>query len=148
MTPSRLADRIAALDWSGVSLQHQLAVVAACETLKRATVAEVERAAADIAPMLHHHVVPRLTPSVENVLPSPPLRAPSPELLRNSTYTPGKRITLLQLDGTPVASALLARADRWDWIVETTCSLLSCDPEQVGMVDDTVTVDGLPVFSC
>lgn len=33
MSPAELAKRIAALDWSGASLQHQLAVVAACETL-------------------------------------------------------------------------------------------------------------------
>lgn len=33
MIPAELAKRIAALDWSGASLQHQLAVVAACETL-------------------------------------------------------------------------------------------------------------------
>jgi hypothetical protein len=31
--PSELAQRIAAMDWSGCDLQHQLAVVAACETL-------------------------------------------------------------------------------------------------------------------
>lgn len=35
MTPAQLAQRIAALDWSGVSLSHLLAVTAACETLKR-----------------------------------------------------------------------------------------------------------------
>lgn len=34
MTPADLAQRIAALDWSGMSLQHQLAVTAAVETLK------------------------------------------------------------------------------------------------------------------
>lgn len=39
MTPTalsneELADRIAALDWSGTSLQHQLAMAAAVETLR------------------------------------------------------------------------------------------------------------------
>lgn len=35
MSPGELASRIAALDWSGASLQHQLAVCAAVETLKQ-----------------------------------------------------------------------------------------------------------------
>ncbi len=35
MSPADLAQRIAALDWSGVSLQHQLAVTAAVETLRK-----------------------------------------------------------------------------------------------------------------
>ena len=34
MSPAELARRIAALDWSATSLQHQLAVSAACATLK------------------------------------------------------------------------------------------------------------------
>lgn len=34
MSPADLAQRIAALDWSATSLQHQLAVTAAVETLK------------------------------------------------------------------------------------------------------------------
>lgn len=34
MTDDELADRIAALDWSGTSLQHQLAMAAAVETLR------------------------------------------------------------------------------------------------------------------
>lgn len=34
MNPADLAQRIAALDWSATSLQHQLAVTAAVETLK------------------------------------------------------------------------------------------------------------------
>lgn len=34
MQPSELADHIAALDWSGTSLQHQLAMAAAVETLR------------------------------------------------------------------------------------------------------------------
>jgi hypothetical protein len=34
MTPRELASRIAALDWSGTSLQHQLAVTAAVETIR------------------------------------------------------------------------------------------------------------------
>lgn len=132
MTPSHLADRIAALDWSGVSLQHRLAVTAACETLRNSSAAEVERAATEV-------------PAQANVI---AFRLPSVELLRGAEYTPGKRITLLQLDGTPVASALLARSERWDWIVETTCSLLSCSPDSVHMVDDTVTVRGEAVFNC
>lgn len=34
MSPADIAQRIAALDWSATSLQHQLAVTAAVETLK------------------------------------------------------------------------------------------------------------------
>jgi hypothetical protein len=34
MNPAELAKRVAALDWSATSLQHQLAVCAAVETLK------------------------------------------------------------------------------------------------------------------
>lgn len=133
MTPAALADRIAALDWSGVSLQHRLAVTAACETLRKQE--------ASATPSTYG-----ASASLTNVV---ALRGPSPELLRGAEYVPGKRVTLTNLvDGTPVASALLARAERWAWIVETTCSLLSCSPEDVAMADDIVTVDGLPVFSC
>lgn len=41
MQPHELADRIARLDWSGTSLQHQLAMGAAVETLQRAPSAPV-----------------------------------------------------------------------------------------------------------
>lgn len=34
LSNDELADRIAALDWSGMSLQHQLAMAAAVETLR------------------------------------------------------------------------------------------------------------------
>lgn len=42
MTPTTLADRIAALDWSGCSLQHQLAVSAAVLALKGCPKRETE----------------------------------------------------------------------------------------------------------
>lgn len=35
MTPTELADRLAAMDWSGTSLQHQLAVTCAVATLRK-----------------------------------------------------------------------------------------------------------------
>lgn len=37
MSPAELAQRLAALDWSGLPLQHQIAVSAALETLKGMT---------------------------------------------------------------------------------------------------------------
>jgi hypothetical protein len=192
MTPSALADRIAALDWSGVSLQHQLAVTAAVETLRngpnfkglendslRDSVEAAERQmdvenrsrypgansirvdalhCGDGAPASGREAMSAVRQdrgrdsngdyavhaSDAVVL---PFRLPSPELLRNSACTE-RRVTLRRPDGTTAATATLARSERWDWIVETVCSLVDCDPEAVAMVDDTVTVDGLPVFSC
>jgi hypothetical protein len=41
VTPTDLAARLAALDWSGVGLEHQLAVSAAVETLSQGAVSLV-----------------------------------------------------------------------------------------------------------
>lgn len=166
MTPSALADRIAAMDWSGVSLQHRLAVIAACETLKSLDFKGLENAHSDRGVdgcvrggdlnmdilVCQRDVVGAFGSQSSNaapavVLPFPVLRGPSPELLRNSACTE-RRVTLRRMDGSTAATALCCREERWDWIVSTTCELCQCDPEQVGMVDNTVTVDGLPVFSC
>lgn len=158
MTPSALADRIAALDWSACSLQHQLAVTAACETLRvveAASAGFVTPSAAQLG-ALHDAAEQNERDWIDsewaaaapgNVLPFPALRGPSPELLRGSEYNE-QRFTLRRLDGSTAATTILARSERWDWIVSTVCELLSCDPSAVDMDDDTVTVDGLPVFSC
>jgi ribosomal protein S27AE len=167
MTPSRLADRIAALDWSGTSLQHQLAVTAAVETLRKQ-----ERDAREVpacgrcsgtgwlepiddkpdGSYITSRPCPRcdggMTLANATVLPFPALRGPSPELLRGAEYNE-RRVTLTSLaDGSTAATAILARSERWDWIVETVVEQCGCSPEDVAMVDDTVTVDGLPVFGC
>lgn len=118
MSPSDLAQRIARMDWSGVSLQHLLAVTAACETLKACHTLEKE------TPMPESNVVP----------------------LRNCGYVPARRVYLTLLDGTPFADALCSREERWDWIVATVTEELRCYPEQVGCDDDTVTVDGMPCY--
>jgi hypothetical protein len=143
LSNSTLADRIAALDWSGVSLQHQLAVTAAVETLRKQErgalpMESAERSFSDWI------TTSKSVPTASNVT---PLRAPSAELLRGAEYNE-RRVTLRRLDGSTVAGALCSRSERWNWIVETTCDLCDCDPSAVGMDDDTVTVDGLPVFSC
>lgn len=40
MTPTALAERLVALDWSATSLQHQLAIAAAVETLQGLAIPE------------------------------------------------------------------------------------------------------------
>jgi hypothetical protein len=151
LTNAALADRIAALDWSATSLQHQLAVTAAVETLRKQGAPSAERffsrpSTEGAQPQLKSGTT--ADDLLCAVLPFSALRDRSPELLRGAAYVPDKRVTLRRLDGSTAATALLARADRWDWIVETTCELLSCSPDAVDMDDDTVTVDGLPVFNC
>ena len=126
MTPAQLAQRIAALDWSALPLQHQLAVTAAVLTLE-------------------NHAMPD-----SNVLPfralfPPPLTAAQ---LRGCEYVPARRVMLTRLDGTPFADALVGRAGgaAWDWVVETVANELGCCPEDIHADDDTVTVDGIPCF--
>lgn len=157
MTPAALADRIAALDWSCVSLQHQLAVTAAMETLRNpATLGgsedeSVQHTDAGVAAVALGSVHRRNNNGADNsmgsVVPFPAFRAPSTELLRGTEYNE-RRVTLRCLDGSTAATTLVARSERWDWIVSTVCELCQCDPEQVAMDDDTVTVRGEPVFSC
>lgn len=48
MSPADLAQRIAALDWSGVPLTHRLAVTAAVETLKAVSPAPKPAAACNV----------------------------------------------------------------------------------------------------
>lgn len=149
MTPAALADRIAALDWSGVSLQHRLAVVAAVETLRK-----VER-----VPTVANAVIPCPNPAGCNaqdcqwrpgqsasVLPFP---VPAP----GASYAKETMTRLRRLDGTLVSAQYTTRRERWEWVVEMVVEQCGCDPSLVGLVErqgddagDTVTVDGLPAF--
>lgn len=135
MTPLDLAQRIAALDWSATSLQHQLAVSAAILTLTQGN-----------APM-----------------PSPAPQSTLDDLLAvrpcNVTVLPIKArtcwTTLHHLDGRPWAtSSHFGPGGAWAWIVESVREEHACSEDAVGCLesgeeydgDDLVTVDGLPVY--
>lgn len=53
------------------------------------------------------------------------------------------------LDGRPLFSAGFTddrNGDVWAWVSETVAAEHEVSPDQVGMVEDTITVDGLPVY--
>ena len=52
MTPAELADRIESLDWSGTSLQHQLAMSAAVVTLRGGAVPALENPVGEMQALL------------------------------------------------------------------------------------------------
>lgn len=124
MSPAELAQRIAALDWSGTSTEHQLAVSAAVETLK------------GLEPMNAQQPVTIYT----NVV----------ALHRPKTM---RHVTLLHLDGHPWHTAGFLPGDAgapWAWIVETVSREHECSEEAVGCAEpdedegggDFVTIDG------
>jgi hypothetical protein len=153
LSPQQLAQRIAALDWSGVSLQHLLAVTAAVETLRALPA-----------------TIGGLNPHLENVMPiatADPIGFP-PEFLEAQIIpfpspaakrAPVVRWTrLLHLDGREWCSTGFfdgGPGAAWAWIVETVAAELSCSEESVGCMEcseddevrgDFVTVDGLPCY--
>jgi hypothetical protein len=134
MIPADLAQRIAALDWSACSLQHQLAVTAAVETLKGFEPVTIpERPSGRMTACVPSNVVP---------LPVYP----------RTCWT-----TLHQLDGRPWAtSSHFGPGGAWNWIVETVAhehgiseDAIHCaesGEDQPYDCDDLVTIDGLPVY--
>ena len=52
MTPAELADRIESLDWSGTSLQHQLAMSAAVVTLRDGQVPALDNPVGEMQALL------------------------------------------------------------------------------------------------
>jgi len=128
MNPSELATALKRLDWSATSLQHQLAVSCAVETLKGTAPMTPTQAELD-----------RAFPS--NVTPFP---------------TRTRWTTLHQLDGRPWAtSAHFGPEGAWGWIVETVAHEWSVSEDAVGSLegvedvydgDDLVTIDGLPAY--
>jgi hypothetical protein len=143
MNAHDLAERITALDWSACSLQHQLAVSAAVETLRGEPlyVQVVGRAKRNLPE-------PVFVPSLDNVIAHPALAR---------TH---RTVALVTLDTNHTfASAGFSggcAGDSWEWIVSTVAAELGCHVDQVGCVEgsedgaqgtgDFVTVDGLPVY--
>lgn len=56
--------------------------------------------------------------------------------------------TITRLNGSVFATASFTHdgGDIWAWISETVAQECECAVDQVGALEDTVTVDGLPVF--
>ncbi len=137
MSPAELAQRIAALDWSATSLQHQLAVSAAVETLKG-----FDTMTADTKEtVLSGVAINQIFQSSQNVVALP---------VRPRTC----RTTLHQLDGRAWATSSHFGPDgAWGWIVETVAhehgaseNAIHCAESDDYDGDDLVTIDGLPVY--
>lgn len=126
MNPADLAQRIAALDWSGTSLQHQLAVTAAVETLRRAA------------------TPPAAVPEPCNVLVLPVRQRTCWTTICHLDGRPWS------------TSSHFGPGGAWNWIVESVAQEHSCGEDAVGCIesdaegpydgDDLVTIDGLPVY--
>lgn len=167
MTPQELAARLSQLDWSGCSLQHQLAVAAAVETLgggppprppceycgngKRTglpgnacencmNTGYADACAADLE---ERDVAGRLVtlPIGSNVVALVPKGAAAAQ----------RTVRLLTLDGHQIGERQFpaGRADGpWSWIRSEVATLANCLPEAIGAAEadaaDFVTVDGIP----
>lgn len=156
MSPAELAHRIAALDWSATSLQHQLAMSCAVEALRGAD-------------------APTATAGPPSVPPGTPDPLTAAELAIGAAYRlDGKAVevsnvvalpvrprtcwtTLHQLDGRAWAtSSHFGAGGAWAWIVETVATEWSVEEDAVHCTesdsegiydgDDLVTIDGLPVY--
>lgn len=122
MTPTELATRLATLDWSGCSLQHQLAINAAVVVLDPS------------------RRVPCKGPGAEVI-------ALVPKGARREAHT----VRLLTLDGHHMVekSFQAGRASApWSWIAAEVAKAAGCAEEVVGCAEaeagDFVTVDGIP----
>lgn len=163
MTPIALADRIRAMDWSATSLQHQMAIAAACETLK----AIPERKDDDdalrntgssrleiLSPVRKGHVGCD-SGSMESS--NECSGHPPSTMLQNrgrqadsdcavhatdigarapSLYQP-ERLTRLRRcrDGTLAAVDYCTMRDRWEWAVEKVQDETGCAPDDVGCAE-------------
>lgn len=141
MTPTDIAQRLAALDWSATSAQHQLAVSAAVETLREVPVAAVDALKA-------HKLAMRGAPS---------LCAPVDSNIVALPVKPRARwTTLFHLDGRQWATSTdFGPTGAWAWVVETVAAEHDVSEDQVSSLegdesqydgDDLVTVDGVPVY--
>lgn len=127
MTPpleaADIAQRLRALDWSGVPVEHQLAASAAAAHLASDAEFQAE--------------LDRYKPA-DNVVTLP--------VRRKSRWT-----SIVSLDGHAwLASTHFGPSGAWGWIVESVAAELGCDEDAVGSLEsddgDLVTVDGLPVY--
>lgn len=138
MSPADLAQRLAALDWSATSLQHQLAVSAACATLK------------GFEPMT------TMLRDSELLRSNPRFLVPDTDAPSNVTVLPVQKrtcwTTLCHLDGREWArSSHFGPGGAWNWVLETVAHEHSVSEDQIGGIEgddgcDLVTVDGLPVY--
>ncbi|KRQ11900.1 hypothetical protein AOQ73_05695 [Bradyrhizobium pachyrhizi] len=143
MNPADLANRLAALDWSGVSLEHQLAVSAALETIRSLAPKVESMTATEIATGTAHRLDGRAIDS-SNVIALP--------VRKRTCWT-----TLCHLDGHEWARAShFGPQGAWSWIVETVAAEHGISEDQIKGAesgedqpydcDDLVLVDGLPVY--
>lgn len=151
MQSTDLAQRLAALDWSATSLEHQLAVSAAVETLGGAPMPvpyphQVGSPYFDGAEAFECHqtfplpasVMQCLHPTASNVVALP--------------VAPRTRWTrLYDLKGNLWASSCHFGAEgAWGWVLETVAAEHGVSEDQIssleGLDDDLVTIDGLPVY--
>jgi hypothetical protein len=149
MQLAELAQRLAALDLTGASLQHRLAVSAAVETLKALAEPDPRKLAKNSA-------YGRMAPSD-----APRWDACKPAEFKNVVALPVPPRTrwtrLYDLKGNLCASSCHFGAEgAWGWVLETVAhecgvsedqiSSLESDETQPYDCDDLVTVDGLPVY--
>lgn len=139
MSPADLAQRIAALDWSTTSLQHQLAVSAALEALKGFEPMTTLEAVQGVAIRQNGETI-----DAANVYVLP--------VRQRTCWT-----TLHHLDGREWAtSSHFGPGGAWSWILESVAHEHSVSEDQIGCAesgedqpydcDDLVTIDGLPVY--
>lgn len=155
MSPADLAQRLAALDLSGVSLQHRLAVSAAVETLKAiAPITTAESAELFKPGEFKTRIALPVSAEVFAGL-GGVIRTDKPN---NVVSLPVTRWTrLYHLDGTLWASAShFGPEGAWGWVLETVAAVHGVSEDQISSgesdetqpydCDDLVTVDGLPVY--
>lgn len=126
MIPAELGERLAAMDWSDKSLQHQLAIAAAVETLKGVI----------------HEAAP---------VPVEAMRAPAPSNVVSIAPRRTRWTIICHLNGREwCRSTHFGPGGAWEWIVESVAAEFECGIDQVSCAEsddgDLVTVDGLPVY--
>jgi hypothetical protein len=139
MSPAEIVERIAALDWSATSLQHQLAVGAAVETLKGMESVMTESVPIEVLSGVAINQIYQNS----NVIALP--------VRPRTCWT-----TICHLDGREWArSSHFGPEGAWGWIVESVAAEHGVSEDQVGSLegseesydgDDLVTIDGLPVY--
>jgi hypothetical protein len=150
MNPAEAAAKLAALNWSGVPTEHQIAVSAALETLKEIAmpsapryeqmVGRIKREPKGVAMVLDFETAPIAR---HNVVALP--------------LAPRTRWTrLYNLDGSLwLSSCHFGPEGAWGWVLESVAHEHGVDEDQIASLegddsqydgDDLVTIDGVPAY--
>jgi hypothetical protein len=135
MKPAEAVAKLAALNWSGVPAEHQLAVSAALETLKGLA----------LPPAVHFQVVGRAKRELQAIE------------RHNVIALPVTRWTrLYNLDGSLwLSSCHFGPEGAWGWVLESVAHEHGVDEDQISSLegddsqydgDDLVTIDGVPAY--